>query len=1616
MQNAFKYTVASPWLRLGCLLLALTLLTSSVPFSVFSIEPQEEDGRGNQFAGYGIHIGSTATLNFDHYSNLVISGDPTIDIADGVDLVATDFYTMPVLVITNYHWDPESLALWYKVEAAPGYTLPDKMLQNPWVFQNYTDVYGDEELEAIYPDVLIIDPPKNYIFDTDGNPISDIMLPQNGKITIHAASTLQGSVSYQWQACYDQQQDLWVDIKGAKNDAIALSYAMLATLADETGTVYVRSVSDSGSTQTTSAPIAVRFSEPAEKPPVSATNPSQPEPRSARYATRDVSDTVTITIRFVYGANPENMVAESLVATVIKGSNFDQFDGQALPTMEGYDAYLEDDTTICTVIDLELFNVQEDITITYYYWPAKVDYTVIYYWQNAQDDKYTEYERVTAQGFTGYNADVEQKTYEGYTILWYETVPIAADGSTVIEVYYDRLYYLMTFELDGGYGTNPIYARHGTPLSLPAPTKSSHLFVGWDLDGNGISDPTPTVMPMENTQYTAIWKADDVVEVSIVYWGENANDTEYSYISSETVNVKNGTSLTFLTGTNICSLEEHSHDGDCDFLCGKEDHKHTVTDGCYALICSETDHNHNSCTLACPHVHDLSCYSVPTNRTLKTSTKPTQTLTHIGNNIYTYVRNGSTYYCLNLGDQWYLVYNGSNQSKQAITFSCSHKTHEDACYTCGKLAGTHTHTLAGGCYELTCEIHAHDATCYKCIAHSHSDSCKIDGIAVNSNLWTYEKTEPSSLTVTAGEQNVINVYYKRTTFTLNFDGGSYVADKTISAKWGASIYKEFETAPLNTNRAWKCTDNQKYSDALQTLDVMPQFDADFEIYITSTNGRTEKTIYYYVEKPGANVSENTWPTSTANFELIKTVKTLFNHATYDEEYHEMVGYKRYTASVAGFSDDQKNFSNNTLYLYYLRDTFTLEFNNGDVIENKVSTDYGSPLSAYESYVPTMPDKYEEGSRVFAGWYLNPECTSKEYKLSEHTMPASNLLLYAKWVPVKHTVRFYTDQKLAEEKSEDVYSFVDDNGQTIQAVYDVFHGDNIQEMHTPPNDPENGKYTFIGWFYKDALGIEQMLDFKNTPVNDDMYVYAKWGSHTPMEYTVRFVYKDGSGNEIEIADPITGFALGGNSKTFEAKGNDQLYAGYREGYFPQIHSHTIVIDLDDPSKNEFTFYYIKKDAVPYSVYYLTETDPNNGKGTVTIDDKTYYLLADTKTVSDNKKAIVTETYKQIGNYLPNSYQETLTLNPDDADANKIIFLYTKDEVNGMYVIHYYFEDVTGGTYTENADLMIQNKAKIGTTVSAPTPAIENFTHIATAPGTVLEGTISKEVLQLHVYYNRNKYNYKVQYWEYGTNKVLKDSQVISAYFDDTVKATAPAIPHYTLRTESPAAITIRKDEADPKLNVITFYYEEIRATINYQVVGAGTVSPESESVKISTGSANGSTATPNEGYRFVGWFADAACTGESISTDAKYVPTKPGELWVDATYYAKFVPDVTTLTIEKTGVRQEDAHLTFLFRIQGDGVDLYVTLKDNQSITIAGLRVGATYTVTEITAWSYQYDFKSISNATGSTATIAKLDDTPGANVTLSMDTNHIVFENTYTGSDWLGGETSKDNSFDNYNP
>ena len=123
----------------------------------------------------------------------------------------------------------------------------------------------------------------------------------------------------------------------------------------------------------------------------------------------------------------------------------------------------------------------------------------------------------------------------------------------------------------------------------------------------------------------------------------------------------------------------------------------------------------------------------------------------------------------------------------------------------------------------------------------------------------------------------------------------------------------------------------------------------------------------------------------------------------------------------------------------------------------------------------------------------------------------------------------------------------------------------------------------------------------------------------------------------------------------------------------------------------------------------------------------------------------------------------------------------------------------------------------------------------------------------------------------------------------------------------------------------------------------------------------------------------------------------------------YLPAYTSLTIIKNGADDLDRNKTFLFRVTGEGVDVTVTVHGNSSVTIDGLTIGASYTVTEITEWSWRYGEQVFTTTLNNYEAPA----TGGITVTLSAnkEENSVTCTNTRTVPYWLDGDNYKVNIF-----
>nr|WP_302656917.1 InlB B-repeat-containing protein [uncultured Agathobaculum sp.] len=105
---------------------------------------------------------------------------------------------------------------------------------------------------------------------------------------------------------------------------------------------------------------------------------------------------------------------------------------------------------------------------------ADTKYTVVHWWENADDDEFSYHESESLNGTTGELTAATAKTYEGFTAQPITQETIAGDNSTIVNVYYERNEYAVKFYgfiVDNGFWQignekteKRITAKHGAKI------------------------------------------------------------------------------------------------------------------------------------------------------------------------------------------------------------------------------------------------------------------------------------------------------------------------------------------------------------------------------------------------------------------------------------------------------------------------------------------------------------------------------------------------------------------------------------------------------------------------------------------------------------------------------------------------------------------------------------------------------------------------------------------------------------------------------------------------------------------------------------------------------------------------------------------------------------------------------------------------------------------------------------------------------------------------------------------------------------------------------------------------------------------------------------------------
>lgn len=1425
------------------------------------------------------------------------------------------------------------------------------------------------EGEVIEPD---IPQPPLYYGDPQGNqyiasaeytlPMNGgraVILPKGGRAFINA----EAADGAQWQV-YDGVH--WADIAGETSACLTVTNGKLNTIFELTGVAELRYFSKDSQTVLASVSVTSEeiangdYAEPVE------------EQLSLFAVERAETDKHTIVINYLFSGSGE-IVTSPYTATIEKGGNFNA--DVPNPTVRGYklaetnkDNVPQGFNYAADKVTINVENIQADMVLDVYYEPTQVSYTVIHYKQNIGDDNYVEAARETMTGLTKSQVpevalDSEHRTAAnntgfdptGFYSLLYEKAAIAADGSTVVEVYYDREYYLLSFDLGGGYGVEPIYARFETPVGVvPDPVRAGYKFEDWSLDGKTVE--LPDTVPAENRKYRALWDAQKA-RYTVVYWNADVKDdpdvTTYSYWGQKTVDSVAGTVL-------------------------------TPSDVGKAHPASAVD-----------TIEDADYFTYD-----EISTK----YFNAGGGQVTVAGDGSTvvnvYYSRNEYEIRYIYARENGDDIQIASLTrdgrldnCQWENVDDGAMP--EVTDTRftrkTEVIGGYTYyylSIQAEYGANIEAIWPAAALGNTTQWQDHGW-IKTFVWgSWAAEAGTGYRKTYGDDhaNIVGSYPVMSADMIK-DPDDPVAQRMI-AWWGAS---------------WENISEHRYH---IYFEVLPGQTAD-KTYDDKSYVLVDTAVFTCAHNDNTRVD----PFEYTGFECVNDTRDTNDDAQYKSKNYAQ-GSKYYQCP-----DNACAYCN---VFYYKRNTYTLSFFNhnkeSDAPLNQTLM-FDQSFSTYNPGKPEYPVGLEKDAYEFVGWYTTPECYTGTEVNWNSTMPASNVTFYAKWQPVTHNVYFY-QTKGDVDSNEQL-----ENGELSK---NVPHGTVLTEGQVPGHGT-NGGLTFIGWFYEDD-GIEKAIDFESMPITQDLKVYGKWSSNILKAYTVYFKIK---GEDTEIADPITGSTLAGMTKTFDAKGGEELKPDYRTGYFPEVKSHSITLSIDDADNtgaNTFTFWYVPKIAVPYIVrYWVQEAD-----GTTKMQEEVLH--------SDNKKAVVTETFKVFTGYMPDAYQKRLVISEEALGEgeewikvdgvsvhpdNVINFYYKKDEVNAYYKVSHWLEPLTGSNWTEYGT-GTQAQGKINTTQLKAEDfdlALDGYTFDVARTECIYGGdetrkkvvgngsvTLPQEGLELKLYYVRNEYPYEIRHVELNTGVALAQTETDKAKYGETVSGNAKEIAGYTYKQVNPqeGQISIRVEKTDTvRLNIITYYYVENDVEIKYVGVApngttfdvCGTLSADAETVKVMSGTALGSTAAAKlPAFKFVGWYDKDE---KLLSTEARYVPGKTAKIsvydaatgkyvekdaYASATYYARFAWNYADLTITKKVVEEvgfkapEGTEFAFTVKLTGvlpsntisvsiaganatpmtlqDNM-LTFSLTDGQTAILQNLPVGTQYSVEEAVPdnFSVEYDGK-----------------------------------------------------------
>ena len=420
-----------------------------------------------------------------------------------------------------------------------------------------------------------------------------------------------------------------------------------------------------------------------------------------------------------------------------------------------------------------------------------------------------------------------------------------------------------------------------------------------------------------------------------------------------------------------------------------------------------------------------------------------------------------------------------------------------------------------------------------------ASSVTIDGHSVSEQGFHYASTDQATVTITPEGTSVVNVYLDRDVITLNFytrpnnTGNNWSITTTMSGRYGSTLSQNNQTWPAT--HSWNSNQNGNGTTTTFLDAFLPTSNSTtVNFYGFALSGN--RTAYFYKQNPDGNgyTQANTVSVSQGNTFLLSDKYNgykcrAWNTSNNTNTWTEVGG--TYTSDGNTYYDANASQSGNqtitigtALHVYFDVLKYDIEFASGStftgnnvtnpetgattygtyettlsptVLHTESNVAYGLSIEDYEDFEPaesTWPEGY-----VFDGWYADDQC-STPYTFS--TMPANNVMLYAKWRQIRFRVFLHPNAYIDNDGTLVKDETLDWGSETQAMNFAVAWGGKIS---VPTG--RRSSYEFIGWFTdpefqhpfdKDAI----ILNNTNVPATP---VYVKTQAQAtelglPIDYT------------------------------------------------------------------------------------------------------------------------------------------------------------------------------------------------------------------------------------------------------------------------------------------------------------------------------------------------------------------------------------------------------------------------------------------------------------------------------------------------------------------------------------